>query len=134
MRDEIAMAGMPPLDSSRGALVNYEVVAGHCLQALGIPLLRGRYFSMQDGPNATRVAIVNNAFARAFLADENPIGKVFRRGSDTTGYTIVGVIGDTRRQDITTQAVPEVFCPHSQRPGRMNLAVRAAGDTQALAN
>jgi drug/metabolite transporter (DMT)-like permease len=80
MRDEIAIAGMPPLDSSRGGLVNYDVIAGHYLQALGIPLLRGRYFSMQDGPNATRVAIVNNAFARAFLEDENPIGKVFRRG------------------------------------------------------
>ena len=131
MRDEIAIAGRLP-ESSRGTLINYDVIAGHYLQALGIPLLRGRYFSMQDGPNATKVAIVNNAFVRAFLPDGNPIGKVFRRASDTTGYTIVGVIGDTRRQDITTQAVPEVFWPHSQRPWGMNLAVRAAGDTQAL--
>lgn len=134
MRDEIAIAGMPPTASPPGTLVNYDVIAGHYLQALGIPLLRGRYFSMQDGPNATKVAIVNNAFARAFLPDENPIGKVFRRGSDTTGYAIVGVIGDTRRQDITMQAVPEVFWPHSQRPWGMNLAIRTAGDTQALVN
>ena len=134
MRAEIAIVGRPPVDSSRGALVNYDVIAGHYLQALGIPLLRGRYFSMQDGPNATKVAIVNNAFARAFVPDENPIGKVFRRGSDTTGYTIVGVIGDTRRQDITRQAVPEVFWPHSQRPWGMNLAIRAAGDARTLVN
>jgi predicted permease len=134
MRDEIAIAGMAQPDSLRGTLVNYDVIAGHYLQALGIPLLRGRYFSMQDGPNATKVAIVNNAFARTFLPDENPIGKVFRRGSDTAGYTIIGVIGDTRRQDITRQAVPEVFWPHSQRPWGMSLAIRAAGDTQALVN
>ena len=134
MRDEIAIAGRPPLDSSRGVLVNYDVIAGHYLQALGIPLLRGRHFSMQDGPRATRVAIVNNAFARAFLPDENRIGKVFRRGSDATGYTIVGVIGDTRRQDLTREAVPEVFWPHSQRPWGMNLAIRASGDTPALVN
>ena len=133
MRDEIAIAGSLP-GASRGILINYDVIAGHYLQALGIPLLAGRYFSKQDGPNASKVAIVNNAFVRAFLPDENPIGKVFRRGSDTSGYTIVGVIGDTRRQDITTQAIPEVFWPHSQRPWGMNLAVRAAGDTQALAN
>ena len=132
MRDEIAIAGKPPLDSSRGALVNYDVIAGHYLQALGIPLLRGRYFSGQDGPNATRVAIINNAFARAFLPGENPIGKVFRRGSDAIGYTIVGVIGDTRRQDLTREAVPEVFWPHSQRPWGMSLAIRASGDAQAL--
>jgi predicted permease len=134
MRDEIAIAGRPPLDSSRGTLVNYDVIAGHYLQALGIPLLRGRYFSMQDGPAGTRVAIVNNAFARAFLPGENPIGKIFRRGFDTTGYTIVGVIGDTRRQDLTREAVPEVFWPHSQRPWGMNLAIRASGDTEALVN
>ena len=126
MRDEIAVAGRPPLDSSRGTLVNYDVIAGHYLQALGIPLLRGRYFSMQDGPAGTRVAIVNNAFARAFLPGEDPIGKVFRRGSDSTGYTIVGVIGDTRRQDLTREAVPEIFWPHSQRPWGMNLAIRAS--------
>jgi predicted permease len=134
MRNEIAIAGRPPLDSSRGALVNYDVIAGHYLQALGIPLLRGRYSSGQDGPHTLRVAIVNNAFARAFLPGENPIGKVFRRGSDATGYTIIGVIGDTRRQDLTTEAVPEVFWPHSQRPWGMNLAIRASGDTRILVN
>jgi putative ABC transport system permease protein len=74
MRDEIAIAGMPP-DSSRGAPVNYDVIAGHYLQALGIPLLRGRYFSGQDGPNATRVAIVNNAFARAFCRARTQLAK-----------------------------------------------------------
>ena len=134
MRDEIAVAGMPPPDSSRAAPVNYDVIAGHYLQALGIPLLRGRYFSMQDGPKAPRVAIVNRAFARAFLPGENPIGRVFRRGSDTTGYTIVGLIGDTRRQDLTREAIPEVFWPHSQRPWGMNLAVKASGDTRLLAS
>jgi putative ABC transport system permease protein len=134
MRDQIVIAGMQAMDSSRAAPVNYDVIAGHYLQAVGIPLLRGRYFSMQDGPNSGKVAIVNNAFVRAFLPDENPIGKVFRRGNDTTGYTIVGVIGDTRRQDITRQAIPEVLWPHSQRPWGMNLAIRASGDTQPLVN
>jgi predicted permease len=134
MRDEIAIAGMPPLDQSRGTLVSYDVIAGHYLQALGIPLLRGRYFSTQDGPNATKVAIVNHAFAHAFLPDENPIGKVFHRGSDTTGYAIVGVIGDMRRQDLTRDAIPEVFWPQSQRPWGMNLAIRTSGDIQALVN
>jgi predicted permease len=134
MRDEIAIAGRPPLDSSRGPLVNYDVIAGHYLQALGIPLLRGRYFSMQDGHDGTRVAIVNDAFARAFLPGENPIGRVFRRGSDTTGYTIVGVIGDTRRQDLTREAIPEVLWPHLQRPWGLNLAIRASGDIQAQVN
>ena len=134
MRDEIAIVGTTPVDSTRGALVNYDVIAGHYLQAVGVPLLRGRYFSAQDGPAATRVAIVNDAFVRAFLPGENPVGKIFRRSSDLTGYTIVGVIGDTRRRDLTKEAIPEVFWPHSQRPWGMNLAIRATGDPQALVN
>jgi putative ABC transport system permease protein len=134
MRDQIVITGMAAPDSSREALVNYDVIAGQYLQALGIPLLRGRYFSPQDGPNAAKVAIVNNAFARAFVPDENPVGKVFHRGSDTTVYTIVGVIGDTRRQDLTREAIPEVFWPHSQRPWGMNLAIRATGDLGPLVN
>ena len=134
MRDEIAVAGIAPLDSSPGAPVNYDVIAGHYLQALGIPLLRGRYFSPQDGPDTARVAIVNQAFARAFLRGANPIGRIFRRGSDTTGYTIVGVIGDTRRQDLTREAIPEVLWPHSQRPWGMSLAIRTAGDPAPLVN
>jgi len=134
MRDEIAIAGRAPLDSSRGDLVNYDVIAGHYLQALGIPLRRGRHFSPQDGPNAAKVAIVNNAFVRAFLADENPIGTIFRRGTDATAYTIVGVIGDMRRQDLTREAIPEVYWPHSQRPWGMNLAIRTSGNPALLVN
>ena len=134
MRGEMSIAGRPSLDSSRAAIVNYDVIAGHYLQALGIPLLRGRYFTSQDGPGRTKVAIVNHAFASAFLPGEDAIGQVFRRGSDTTSYTIVGVIGDMRRQDLTKEAIPEVFWPHSQRPWGMSLVIRASGDTQALVN
>ena len=77
MREEIVVAGRRVQDSSQAAVVNYDVIAGHYLQALGIPLLRGRYFAAQDGPDATRVAIVNKAFVRAFLTGEDPIWEGF---------------------------------------------------------
>ena len=134
MRDEIAIAGSPPLDPSHWRQVNYDVIAGHYLQALHVPLLLGRYFSPGDGPNAPKVALVNEAFVRSFLPERDPVGKVFRRGNDPTGYTIVGVIGDTRRQDIATEAIPEVLWPHTQRPWGMNLAIRTSGDPLSAAN
>jgi ABC-type antimicrobial peptide transport system permease subunit len=71
---------------------------------------------------------VNQAFVRAFLSDADPVGAVFHRSGDPTDYTIVGVIGDTRRQDITTEPVPEVLWPHTQRPWGMSLAIRTSGD------
>jgi predicted lysophospholipase L1 biosynthesis ABC-type transport system permease subunit len=77
--------------------------------------------------------LVNDAFVRAFLPTLDPIGQVFHRGGDTTGYMIVGVIGNMRRQEITSEPIPEVFWPHTQRPWGMNLMVRTSGDPLAFA-
>jgi putative ABC transport system permease protein len=134
MRTEIAIAGISPVDPLHWSPVNYDVIAGQYLQALRVPLFLGRYFSPRDGPDAPKVAIVNRAFVRAFLPERDPIGTVFRRGGDATGYTIVGVIGDMRRTDITTEAIPEVFWPHTQRPWGMNLTIRTSGDPMSIAN
>jgi len=130
-RGTVSVSGGPPIDTVRA--VNYDVVAGNYLQAVGAPLLRGRYFGPQDGPNATKVVLVNDAFVRAFLPGADPVGQVFHRGNDTTGYTIVGVIGNMRRQEITLEPIPEVFWPHTQRPWGMNLVVRTSGDPLAFA-
>ena len=134
MQNGVTIPGAPPLDPSHSAQVNYDVIGGDYLQALGIPLLRGRYFSRKDGPDATKVVIVNDAFVRAFLPDQDPVGVSFHRTGDPTAYTIVGVVGDTRRQDITTQPIPEVLWPHAQRPWGMNLAIRTTGAPLSLVN
>jgi putative ABC transport system permease protein len=134
MRTEVEIVGRPPLDPSRWAPVNYDVIAGHYLQSLRVPLLQGRYFSPRDGPGAPPVAIVNDAFVRAFLPGGNPVGAAFHRGGDSTSYTIVGVVGDMRRQDIATGAIPEVLWPHAQRPWGMNLAIRTSAEPLSIAN
>ncbi|HKE23455.1 MAG TPA: ABC transporter permease [Bryobacteraceae bacterium] len=129
----VSIAGRPPVDPSNQAPVNYDVIAGEYLKAIGVPLLRGRYFGPQDGPNAPDVAIVNAAFLHAFLPDGDPIGQMFRRAGDPTSYTIVGVFGDMRRQEITREPIPEVLWPQTQRPWGMSLAVRTFGDPMAMA-
>jgi putative ABC transport system permease protein len=132
MRTGVTIDGQPPLDPARGPMVNYDVIAGSYLQAIGVPLLRGRYFSAADSAEAPKAVLVNQAFVDTWLPHTDPIGQVFRRGSDPTGYTIVGVIGSTRRQAITSEPIPEVLWPHAQRPWGMALAVRTAGDPLAL--
>jgi len=132
-RGELTIAGRPPLDPSRWREVSYEVIAGDYLRAIGVPLQRGRSFSPADGPDSPQVALVNDAFVRAFLPGADPLGAVFRRAGDATPYTIVGVVGDTRRQDIAADPIPEVLWPHTQRPWGLNLAVRTAADPLALA-
>lgn len=130
---EVSVIGRPPVAWSHQMPVNYDVIAGDYLKAIGVPLLRGRYFGPQDGPDAPKAAMVNVAFLHAFLPDGDPIGQMFRRAGDSTPYTIVGVFGDTRRQDITREPIPEVLWPHTQRPWGMSLAVRTSRDAMAMA-
>ena len=133
MRDQIAIAGVPPPDSPRGTFVNYDVIAGHYLQALRIPLVRGRYFSKQDGPKATKVAIVNHAFARAFLADENPIGR-YSAVAPTPQAIQSSVSLAIRVARTSPRKLFRRYFGRIHNVVGMNLAVRAAGDTQALVN
>src|SRR4030095_16955803 len=90
-------------------------------------------FAPQDAPESAKVALVNDAFVRKYLAGADPVGQRFRRGNDNTWYTIAGVIGDMRRQMLTKAPIPEVVWPHAQRTWGMNLVVRTAGNPLALA-
>jgi len=67
-------------------------------ETFGTPLLRGRDFTFQDegGP---RAAIVNQAMARHYFEDGNPLGKHVTFDGDTKPYEIVGVVGDAKYID-----------------------------------
>jgi len=101
----------------------YEICSEGYFQTLGLPLLRGRFFS-KDDVNAERfVMVVNQAFAQQYFSGESPIGKKvkldvldrpFLDGPKNTYFEVVGVAGDykTRGPD-SWQTFPEVFIPYS---------------------
>ena len=73
-------------------------------RATGTTLVAGRPFGPEDRPGATETVIVNQSFARRFFGQEQPIGKTFQLG-ETLGrprvrYEIVGVVGDTKYNDL----------------------------------
>jgi predicted permease len=85
--------------------VTFSWVAPKYFQTLGTPLLAGRDFTFQD-EGGTRVAIINQAMARYYFADANPIGrhltieKDWRNiGGPDKPYEIVGVVGDAKYDD-----------------------------------
>jgi len=101
-------------------------------KALGTPLLRGRFFSAADGPDSPRVAIINDAMARRLWPGRDPVGKRFKLGlgdSDRLWSTVVGVVGDMRRQGLENAPVPQMFEPLAQNPPRRAiLLVRTSMD------
>jgi putative ABC transport system permease protein len=110
-----------------------DEVSADFFKTLGTPLLRGRFFSIGDRPEAPRVAIVNDAMARRSWPGHDPVGRRFKvglRDSEGPWYTVVGVVGDMRRQGLEREALPQMFVSLAQNhpPGNVALFVRTSSD------
>ena len=110
-------------------------------KTMGIPVVRGRDFTERDDLNAAPVLIVNEALARRYFPNEDPIGKRLAPGfstvpvrDDESGIReIVGVVGDVKHQNLQDPPQPEIYFAQSQMPmSAMTVVVRTAGDPRAL--
>src|SRR4029434_622047 len=122
-----------------GAGAGYRVVSDDYFRAMGIPLLRGRFFRPGDDSGTTRVTLVNRAMAERFWPGENPIGKRFKAKSmewkDTPWLTVVGVVGDVRHWGLEQEPPVEHYVLYRQRPEVtlwMAVVVRGAGEPLQL--
>jgi predicted permease len=118
--------------SERLRLTRDEVSADF-FRALGTPLLRGRFFSINDRSDTPPVAIINEAMARRSWPGQDPVGRRFTvgpRDSDGRWYTLVGVVGDMRRQGVEREALPQIFVSLAQNPPSrsVNLFIRTSSD------
>ena len=91
-------------------------------RTMGIPLQAGRGISEKDTETSPRVAVVNHAFIRQFLGGASPIGQTLTTNPEpqypATSYLIVGVIPDTKYNDIRDGTPPMAFAPASQYPNQ----------------
>ncbi len=93
----------PPLIEATSATPVY-------FHLLGIPLLRGRLFSDQDNEYAPLVAVVNDAFARAYWPDGDPLGKRVKAGRKGASWiTVVGVVANARTESLEDANVPKIY-------------------------
>ncbi len=94
------------------------LVSGDYFQAMGIPLLRGRFFTADDTANAPLVAIVNQKIAEHFWPGESPIGKRIywgRRETPMPWMTIVGEVANVRQDTPDGDFVEQIYQPVQQR-------------------
>ncbi len=101
--------------------------------ALGIPLLRGRFFAARDAGDAPPVVILSESGARRLFGTIDVIGKVLPTTSDRKP-AVVGVVGDVRYGGVAAPPPDAIYQPFGQFPFQhMNLLVRAAGNPLNLA-
>lgn len=121
-------------DSSEAEIVRLRAdeASPTFMATLGARLQAGRELSIDDRAGAQRVAIVNDALARRLWPGMDPIGKRFKLGrpdSPDEWRTVVGVVGDTRRQGLENEPIAQMFEPIAQNPPRLaTLLVRTSID------
>ncbi|MCU0291987.1 MAG: ABC transporter permease [Thermoanaerobaculaceae bacterium] len=88
-----------------GPEVERSTVSPTYFRTMGIPLVDGRLLTDSDAE--APVAVINQAFARIGWPGQSPLGRRFR--SDTTWFTVVGVVGDVRQWGPELPARPELY-------------------------
>ena len=106
-------------------------------KAMGIALVRGRYFEDRDSNTAPEVAIIDESLAQTYWPNQDPIGKRLHGGnhpSNDPWKTVVGVVRHVRNRTLEARSRVEVCFPQSQSPsGAMALAILTSGDPMNLA-
>ena len=128
------VTGQPPFRVGEEPYVEVRVTTPGYFDAIGTALRQGRLFTAQDDTKAGRVVLVNEAFARKFLAGQQPVGQRLRiGGSEKETLEIIGVVADVKNDDVEEAADPTAYLPYSQNSYRtMNLVIRGTQDPTSL--
>jgi predicted permease len=112
--------------------VQEDYVDAGYFPSLAVTFLAGRNFVASDTKDAPQVAVVNEAMARHFFGDVNPVGRYFTGGDPNTKIMIVGVVRDSRINGLRETAPRMAFYPYSQHPEVpiRNLYLRTRGDAR----
>jgi putative ABC transport system permease protein len=121
--ETLIVAGQPVRDVSRLPWMIHQIVSPGYFRALGIHLLKGRFFDDRDQENAENVVIINERIAQRFFGDQDPIGKhlddagqIVNRPRHLT--TIVGVVANVQHNDPEIQQTPfQAYFPYTQSAG-----------------
>jgi len=114
-----SIVGNPPLPPGRSPTADYATVSPDYFRIMGIPLLRGRFFSDQDSPSNPKAAIISETLARRYFPNLDPLGRRMMFGfppDDSVSREIVGIVGDVRDAALSRKPGPMMYVPFAQAP------------------
>src|SRR5439155_3091925 len=120
--------GRPKPTAEQRPEADYTVVTPEYFRALQIPLLKGRQFTDRDGKDAPGVIIINDALARRYWPDEEPLGQRITVGFEKSPREIVGIVASVTQSTLSAGARPAMYLAHLQLPtGGMSTVIRSGG-------
>ena len=117
---DFRIEGRPVPEPGREPSANNRTVTPEYFQTIKIPLIKGRYFNQQDKRGGVGAAIINQALAQSYFANEDPIGKRISHiganqdDGDPEQFEIVGVVGDVHHNSLVRAPNPELYLPYQQ--------------------
>ena len=121
-------------DNSPAPQSDITVVSPDYFRTIGVPLLRGRAFTMADRDTANRVAVVSRRLAATYWPDRDPVGDQISLNNGGRWFTIVGVVGDVQQNGPANNVTDEIYLPYLTNPSRdLRVLVRSAGAPGAMA-
>jgi len=126
VRGRVYPTGQRDLNNS----INRLVTSTNFFEMMEIPLVLGRGFTSRDNETAPKVVVINEAAAKKYFPNENPVGQRFGSSIETTDQLeVIGVLRDAKYNSVRDPAPPTMYVPHLQaRAGSAVIEVRTAGD------
>jgi putative ABC transport system permease protein len=144
-RGPFFIEGRPRPKSGDEAQAQHQTVDDDYFRALGVPLVKGRFFDPRDTAEAPGAIIINDTLARRQWPGEDPVGKSVMSPIRVVGpmgrslmpdhpiFQVVGVVASVKNSTLVRDAEPAIFYSHRQFPFRgMHIVVQGQGDPSAL--
>jgi putative ABC transport system permease protein len=129
-RTRVELPGRGKLEGDDDSIDRRVVTPGY-LQAMRIPLLKGRHVSDEDTESSPRVVVINQAAARKYWPDTEALGQRLRLNDQD--LTVVGIVGDIRHLGPETPPRQESYVPLAQNTViGMTLVLRTSADPLAV--
>jgi putative ABC transport system permease protein len=124
-------------------LAEEMAVSPNYFRSLGIPLVKGRFFSLSDKVDNEKdpmIVIINETMAKQFFGDKDPIGRRIQTGDPdpkAPWETIVGVVGDVKYSGLDSGSGPTLYVPYNENgwvmwSREMYLVVRSSGNASDI--
>jgi putative ABC transport system permease protein len=106
-------------EAGRTGEAEYRLASAGYFRAMGIPLLRGRFFDGSDTSDRTHAAVISRSLAETRWPGQDPVGRLVQYGGmdgDLRPFVIVGVVGDVRERGLDAEPRPTFYANVGQRP------------------
>jgi predicted permease len=125
--------GYDPPSGTGSVELAFAVVSHGYFETMGIPVLSGRTFTVDDRPESERVILVNETAARVFWGGEAVGRRIRSQGQEGAWRQVVGVVGDVKVSSLQEAPTPMIYYPSAQGGvSAFTVVARTSGDPAAL--